>query len=161
MGYAKILCLVVLCCGLVTVQFIHLLEGSRTWPVTGFFLMTLEQSYKICRYTVIFTGNGPLGHLSVRVYRLRCYEPLQWREMSASASQFTCLPIVCSAVYSVWHQKKTSEVRISGPLCGKSAGDRWFSYIKYPLVTGGFPHKWSVIRKVFPCNGVIITLPST
>ena len=47
--------------------------------------------------------------------------------MGAMASQITSLTIVCSAVYSMRRSKKTSKLRVTGPLCGNSP------------VTGEFP----------------------
>ena len=64
--------------------------------------------------------------------------------MSAMASQITSLTIVCSTVYSRRRSKKTSELRVTG-LC------EW----NYP-VTGEFPHKGPVTRKMFPFDDVIM-----
>ena len=64
--------------------------------------------------------------------------------MSAMASQITSLTIVYSTVYSRRRSKKTSKLRVTGPCGGNSP------------VTGGFPHKGPITRKMFPFDDVIM-----
>ena len=69
--------------------------------------------------------------------------------MSAMASQITSLTIVYSTFYSDADQrsKKTSKLCVTGLCAGNSP------------VTGEFPHKWPVTRKMFPFDDVIMSSP--
>ena len=62
--------------------------------------------------------------------------------MGAMASQITSLTIVYLIVYS-GALKKTSKLRVTGLCAGNSQ------------VTGEFPNKWPVTRKMFPIDDVI------
>ena len=69
--------------------------------------------------------------------------------MSAIASQITGVSVVCSNVYSGrCRSKKTSKIRVTG-LCEGN-----------PSVTGGFPHKRPVTRKIILCDDVIMLMPN-
>ena len=61
--------------------------------------------------------------------------------MGAKASQITSLTII----YSTAQIKENIKALRYWPLCGNS------------LVTGEFPHKWSVMRKMFPFDDVIMS----
>ena len=61
--------------------------------------------------------------------------------MSSEAFQITCISIVSSTVCSDAYQRK--KFCVTGPCEGN------------PPVTGGFPHKELVLRKVFPFDDVI------
>ena len=63
--------------------------------------------------------------------------------MGAMVSQITSLTIVCSTVYSRRRSKKASKLRVTGFCAGNSP------------VTGEFPHKAPVARKIFPFDDVI------
>ena len=65
--------------------------------------------------------------------------------MGTIASQIISLTIVYSTVYSD-ADKKTSKRRVTGLCAGNSSG------------TGELPHKWSVTRKMFPFDDVIMSL---
>ena len=62
--------------------------------------------------------------------------------MSAMASQFTGVSIVCSIIFSA--SKKTSKLRVTG-LCGGN-----------PPATGGSTQRGPVTRKMFPFDDVIM-----
>ena len=66
--------------------------------------------------------------------------------MGVMASQITT--IAYSTVYSRRRSKKTSKVRVTGLCEGKSP------------VTGEFPHKGPVTRKMFPFDDVIMEIDS-
>ena len=75
--------------------------------------------------------------------------PLKWYHyndviMSTMTSQITSFAIVYSTVYLMRISKKTSTPRVTGLCEGNS-----------PL-TGGFRHKGSVTRKMFPFDDVIM-----
>ena len=63
--------------------------------------------------------------------------------MDTVASQITSPTIVYSTVFGRG-SKKTSELRVTGLCAGNSQ------------VTGEFPHKWLVTRKMFPFDDVIM-----
>ena len=62
--------------------------------------------------------------------------------MSVIASQITSLTIACSTAYSGADEKKPSKLCVTGLCAGKSPGNS--------------PHKWSVTRKMFPFDDVIM-----
>ena len=64
--------------------------------------------------------------------------------MDSMASQITSLTIVYSTVYTRRRSKKTSKLRVTGLCAGNSP------------VTGEFPHKWPVARKMFPFDDAIM-----
>ena len=64
--------------------------------------------------------------------------------MGTMASQITRLMIVYSSVYSRRRSKKTSKLRVTS-LCEENSP-----------VTGEFPHKEPVTRKMFPFDDVIM-----
>ena len=66
--------------------------------------------------------------------------------MSAMASQITSLTIVYSTIYS-GTDKKTSELRVTGLCAGNSP------------VTGEFPDKGPVTRKMFPFDEGFMDMP--
>ena len=64
--------------------------------------------------------------------------------MDAMASQITSLAIVCSTFYSKRRSKKISKLRVTGLCAGNSP------------VTGEWPHKRPVTRKMFPFDEIIM-----
>ena len=86
----------------------------------------------------------------LRAYRLASYHLIMSHyndvTVSAVASQITSLPIVYSTVYSRRRSKKTSKLRVTGLCEGNS-----------PL-TGEFPHKGPVTRKMFLFDDVIMCI---
>ena len=70
--------------------------------------------------------------------------PLQWRHNGTMASQITSLIIVYSTVYSGADQRKHQS---SASLAFVRGIHRW------PVNS---PHKWSVTRKMFPFDDVIV-----
>ena len=66
--------------------------------------------------------------------------------MGTMASQITSLTIVYSTVYSGTDQRKKSKLRVTGLRDGNSQ------------VTGEFPRKWPVTRKMFPFDDVIMLI---
>ena len=81
------------------------------------------------------------------IYLLRiCYDELYYSDviMGAMASQITSLTIVYSTVCSGADQRKTSKLRVTGLCEGNSS------------VTGEFPHKGPVTRKMFSFDDVIM-----
>ena len=73
-----------------------------------------------------------------------CVATLQPRQMTTETSSFTCLPIVCSAVCTEWHQKKHQNSALLA-LCEDNL-----------TVTGGSPHRDPVMQSVFPFLDVIL-----
>ena len=69
--------------------------------------------------------------------------------MTTMASQIASIRIVYSTAYSRCRSKKTSKFLVTGLCAGNSP------------VTGEFPHKWPVTRKMFPFDDVIMSLDST
>ena len=75
---------------------------------------------------------------------------LHEREISVLTSEFTCLTIVCSCVFSGSHQRKYQSSASLVPLWGESTGHRY-----RPLVDS--PDKGPVMRRVYLFHGVIMT----
>ena len=69
---------------------------------------------------------------------------LRRRHITNKFSWFTCLPTVYSTVCTHWHQRKHQN-SASLVLCEGN-----------PPITGGFPHKGPVIRKVHPFHDAIM-----
>ena len=74
------------------------------------------------------------------MWLLHVFNSLQWRHMSAKASQINGVSVVCSTVCSGADQ--------SSPLAFVRGIHRW------PM---GSPHKWPVTRKMFPFDDVIMS----
>ena len=73
-------------------------------------------------------------------------QSLQWLTMGAIASQITSLTIVYSTIYSDADQRKHQSSASLAFVCGIH---RW------PVNS---PHKWPVMRKIFPFDDVIMIL---
>ena len=84
---------------------------------------------------------GPRGYTWLLPHSLQHYRDII---MSAMASQITSLTIVYSTVYSGADQRKYQS---SASLAFVQGIPRW---------TGNSPHKWSVTRKMFPFDDVIM-----
>ena len=98
----------------------------------------------------VISNGFPLGRMIVWYQSLTWWKiltsfcnaeyPLQWRHNGLDGGS---KHVLLNRLFRR-RSKKTSKLRVTGPCAGKSP------------VTGEFPHKWQVTRKMFPFDDVIM-----